>query len=104
MRLCHAARTLVGPTLLVVLLAACVPAAPPAVPGKPAASVPMSAAAAPAATAAPAAAPAAAPVPATVRVGILSSVGDAAFSIGIEKGLYAEQGILVETVPFDSAV
>jgi NitT/TauT family transport system substrate-binding protein len=39
-----------------------------------------------------------------VRVGILNSVGDAAFSIGIEKGFYAEQGIAVETVPFDSAV
>jgi len=38
-----------------------------------------------------------------VRVGILNSIGDAAFSIGIEKGYYAEQGITIETVPFDSA-
>ena len=41
--------------------------------------------------------------PAVVRVGILNSIGDAPFSIGIEKGYYAEQGITIETVPFDSA-
>jgi len=41
--------------------------------------------------------------PATVRVGVLNSIGDAAFSIGIEKGYYAEQGITIETIAFDSA-
>jgi len=47
--------------------------------------------------------PAAPPPPVTVRVGILNSIGDAPFSIGIEKGFYAEQGLIIETVPFDSA-
>jgi NitT/TauT family transport system substrate-binding protein len=103
-RLCRAAPALAAPMLLVALLSACAPAAPsaspPAAPAQPPASAPPPAPAAPAA----AAVPTAAPQPATVRVGILNSVGDAAFSIGIEKGFYAEQGIAVETVPFDSAV
>ncbi|HLH23229.1 MAG TPA: ABC transporter substrate-binding protein [Chloroflexota bacterium] len=95
---------LVGLVVLLAMGGACAPAAPsapaPAAPAQPAASAPTAAPAAAAATAV----PTAAPQPATVRVGILNSVGDAAFSIGIEKGFYAEQGITVETVPFDSAV
>ena len=43
------------------------------------------------------------PAPVTVRVGVLSSIGDAPFVIGKEKGFYAEQGIALEFIPFDSA-
>src|SRR5262249_58020302 len=69
------------------------PSAPPSPPPE----APPPAPAAPAA-----AAPAAAPAPALVRVGILDSIGDAHFSIGIEKGYYAEQALTIETTPFDS--
>jgi NitT/TauT family transport system substrate-binding protein len=37
-----------------------------------------------------------------VRVGGVGTIGDSAFSIGKEKGYYAEQGINIEIVPFDS--
>jgi len=43
------------------------------------------------------------PAPTIVRVGVLSSIGDAPFLIGREKGFYAEQGIVLEFIPFDSA-
>ncbi len=36
-------------------------------------------------------------------VGIRNAIGDAAFTSGIEKGYCAEQGLTIETVPFDSA-
>jgi NitT/TauT family transport system substrate-binding protein len=87
-------------SLALLLACAAPPAAAPAAPAQPSGST----AGAPAA-AAPTAAPvaAAAPEPAVVRVGILNSIGDAAFTIGLEKGYYAEQGITIETVPFDSA-
>jgi len=90
--------------LLALLLACSAPAARSAAPAAPAS---QSSAAAPAATAAPAAAAAPAqaspPAPATVRVGVLNSIGDAAFTIGMDEGYYAEQGITVETITFDSA-
>jgi len=96
---------LVGWGIVLALCAACAspPAASPAAPPKPTG---QSGAAAAAPTAAPtAAAPAkpSAPEPATVRVGVLNSIGDAAFTIGLEKGYYAEQGITLETITFDSA-
>jgi NitT/TauT family transport system substrate-binding protein len=112
-RLCQSrvsALALAASGLLAALLVACgpsaAPAPAPAAPAKPPAAAMVAPAAAPATPAAPAAAPAKpapAPEPATVRVGILNSIGDAAFSIGIEKGYYAEQGLTIETIPFDSA-
>ena len=40
---------------------------------------------------------------AAVRVGVLQSVGDAPFVIGVEQGFYLEEGIDLQMVPFDSA-
>src|SRR5436190_1302558 len=101
---------LVTASLLLVCGLACGPAAgggaPPAGPASPTAGVaavapPRAAEGAPAGAAS--TAPPAPPAPATVRVGVLNSIGDAPFAIGLEKGYYAEQGITIETVPFDSA-
>jgi NitT/TauT family transport system substrate-binding protein len=88
-------RALAALGYLAALLLACSPG--PSSAPKPAPEAPPPAAAAPAA-----AAPAAAPPPAVVRVGVLGSIGDAHLSIGIEKGYYAEQGLTIETTPFDS--
>src|SRR5207253_386046 len=92
MPICRSAIALLSSMLLVAVLGACapaVPSAPPAAaPAKPEASAPTAVPAAQAPAPAPAAA---APQPATVRVGILNSIGDLAFSVGIEKGYYAEQ-------------
>jgi NitT/TauT family transport system substrate-binding protein len=37
-----------------------------------------------------------------VRVGTIGTIGDTAFIVGNEKGYYAEQGIRLEMIPFDS--
>jgi NitT/TauT family transport system substrate-binding protein len=93
------AKPLLGGFLLLLLLA-CTGggASPPREGARPAAPTSP-----PAAPSGPAPTPAAAvPEPATVQVGIIGSIGDSAFLIGMEKGYYAEQGITLETVPFDS--
>jgi len=97
---------------LAVLLVAC-STQPSAAPAKPAAATSApAAAAAPAAASAPAAgsqpaAPASATTPlsppVTVRVGTLPNVSDSGNFIAIEKGYFAEEGINIERVPFDSA-
>ncbi len=82
-------------TSVLLLGSACQSPAPPQRPSQ----APAGAAALPA----PDAPPPPTPEPALVRVGVLNSVGDAPFSIGIEQGYYAEQGITIETITFDSA-
>jgi ABC-type nitrate/sulfonate/bicarbonate transport system substrate-binding protein len=94
---------------LAVLLVACStqPSAQPAKPAAATAAPAAPAAAAPAQSAAPAAAPAAASAPlsppVTVRVGTLPNVSDSGVFIALEKGYFAEEGINIEKVPFDSA-
>ena len=109
-------------TVLLVALTACAPAAPVATPTgapkpttAPAASPeaampavsPSPAAASSAASPSPAAKPAAAapaPItPQTVRLGLLSSASDSGLFIAIEKGYFRDQGIEIESTPFDSA-
>jgi NitT/TauT family transport system substrate-binding protein len=109
-------------TALVVALAACAPGATPAAPtagaskpttapaapaAQPVASPSPAAAASPAASPSPAAKPAAAapaPVtPQTVRLGLLSSASDAGLFIAIEKGYFRDQGVEIQSSPFDSA-
>ena len=110
-------------TVLLVALTACAPAptpaatpagaskattAPAASPeaARPAVS-PSPAAASPAVSPSPAAkAGAAAPAPITlqtVRLGLLSSASDSGLFIAMEKGYFREQGVEIESTPFDSA-
>jgi NitT/TauT family transport system substrate-binding protein len=54
--------------------------------------------------AAPAPAPAlAAQAPLRVRLGVVGGVSDAGFYVGLDKGYYREQGLEIETTPFDTA-
>src|SRR4051794_27174090 len=77
-------------SLLLVCGLACGPAAgggaPPAGPVSPTAGVAAAAPARSAESAPAGAASTAPPAPATVRVGVLNSIGDAPFAIGLEKG------------------
>ena len=110
-------------TVLLVALTACAPAAPVATPtgapkpttapaaspeaARPAVSPSPAAAASPAASPSPAAkAGAAAPAPITpqtVRLGLLSSASDSGLFIAMEKGYFREQGVEIESTPFDPA-
>ncbi|HLH21368.1 MAG TPA: ABC transporter substrate-binding protein [Chloroflexota bacterium] len=86
---------LLGCTLIVVL-GGCAPASP-------ASSPPPVANAQPAPAAAPSAAPAAAPTaPLTVQVGGVLSVPGAGVFLGINHGYFAEEGLDISLVPFDS--
>lgn len=83
--------------MAVALVAACAPAAGPATP-------PTQPAAAPAAS--PAAAPTAAALPLAlqkVRYGELGIRGDVGAYLAMDEGYFAEQGIELETITFDSA-
>src|SRR5579884_1083847 len=80
--------------------------APPATPASPAAPPPAPPAAAPTGGAAPAPTSGAAQAPAVlqkVRYGTLNIFGDAGIFIGMDEGFFAEQGIEIDTSPFDSA-
>lgn len=98
---------LVAATLLPAgLLQACAPAAQPAptsAPPTPAAAAPPASTAAPPAAAPTAAAPATARPLQKVRYGDLRLLSDGGVYIGIQEGYYAEQGIEIELVSFDSA-
>jgi NitT/TauT family transport system substrate-binding protein len=84
-----------GPlALLVVGLVGC--AAPQQEPPRP---PPAKAVEAPAATSV----PTPSPQPQTIRLGLLGSVTDAGFFIGLERGYFREQGLELEVTPFDSA-
>jgi NitT/TauT family transport system substrate-binding protein len=91
--------------VLAVLLAfglACAPSSAPPAPAATAAAT--RAAQAPAATSAPAAPAAAQPgPPRKVRYGELKLLGDAGVYVGVDEGYFAEQGIELELVTFDSA-
>src|SRR4051812_42659754 len=102
-----------GPLGLVaagLILAACQAPSPPAAAPPPAASAVPSAPSAPRADSAAAPAAAAPTVPAAqpatqelVRVGMLSSISDAPFLIGRERGYFREEGLDLELTQFDSA-
>lgn len=81
---------------------ACAPAAAPpqAAPAAPVAAAPASSAAAPANATAPAAPPP--PVLQKVRYGTVRIIPDAPIYSAIDEGYFAEQGIEVELIPFDS--
>src|SRR4051812_22832234 len=91
------ARWLRGSLMVALLGLACAPAAPPAAPSAPPSP------AAPAASA-PAVAPAAGPptAPATVRVGVLGLIAEAGVFIALERGYFAEEGIVPEFTTLDT--
>ncbi|HZR98472.1 MAG TPA: ABC transporter substrate-binding protein, partial [Chloroflexota bacterium] len=103
----HGIRSLWGGLLVVAVLSACGPAgAPPAPSSAGQASAPAPAAA-PEAPAAPAAAPAATAVaplspPVHVRIGTLPTLALAPFVLAEVRGYFAEEGIEVEYLSFDS--
>ncbi len=101
-RLSHLLRRLALPSLLVLLGACAQQSAPAAQPAAPAAAPSAAAPAQP--TSAPAASSAAAP-PARVKVrmGKLPTVSDSGMHLAVEKGYFAEEGLDVESIPFDSA-
>lgn len=107
-------------TALAMALSACAPGASPAAAptsgpkpttaaeaspaaAKPAAQAAPSPAASPAASPLPAAQPAAPLTPETVRLGLLSSASDAGLFIAIDKGYFRDQGVDIQSTPFDSA-
>src|SRR5581483_5241753 len=87
--------------VLALMLAACAqPAAPAAKPSAPAAAAPTTAAAPQASAPTSAAAP---PARVKVRMGKLPTVSDSGMHLAVEKGYFAEEGLDIESIPFDSA-
>src|SRR3954468_22784462 len=95
---------MVGRRVMVLLavvaasIACAAPIAPPAAAPAPAAPAILPAAAA---TAPAALAPLIPPV--AVRMGVVASVSDSGIFIAQEKGYFQEQGLEIESIPFDSA-
>jgi NitT/TauT family transport system substrate-binding protein len=88
---------LVSPALAVLLAACATPAAPAAPPAAP------TTAAAPARPAEATPASAAAPPRVKVRMGKLPTISDSGMHLAVEKGYFAEEGLEIDSIPFDSA-
>jgi NitT/TauT family transport system substrate-binding protein len=89
-------RGLVPALLLLACATPTAPASPPATPGPPTTARPVQSAPVPTAAHAPAV------EPTTVKVGVLGVLAEAGHYLALERGYFAEEGLQIEYVPFDT--